>query len=687
MAVKNNTNANTNNTRNYMQLINGGLDPTLIAKYSYNDPMFALGAILSQAWANNYNQRGIQKRAQELSDSVNGTISGSPFGDMQFGTAYNNYGKTDTPVNFSDSLVNAQNKLSVGPDGTVSYHAPAFIPAMYSQNNAINYSHPTNFMDFVQASEGPNKGLFASTPSSMYANNQTVNPLNPMSDPVSGQNTVPTAQPNISIAPQNNNAMMSIAAQMNPYIANGFIDLSKKKQSNTAVVNNTDTPPIQPSDSTTGPIQPTSGPIQPVTTNSQIKDATGPIQPITGPIQPTTGPIQSATDPTQSAAGTVSQPQNAAGGQSAQGMSMQDVMARARQISGGVDSKGNVTPVKTISPVMTQQDSAIIQRNPQAYGVWLNKVNNQNMLAAPTTAKGSANIPDIQYGPESQAFSASAWEQQQRLAMLKKGYPPAQVEAALDLVRPQAEQREQDYNSSMTNGLSAAFNDYVRQGRYADAGIIAQQMLPFNSQLASYYMTNLPNAKDFYSTGVKQQLMSQEQANKLNLMGATTKQKERLAAITHNYNLDSMGNKAVIDAAAREQSHGYKMSEQENNAKIRAAYSQTRNGSNGNSDKLDKSDRQSLNQFETLYEKAMKPIDDAGHLDRDAVDSLTQEVNKNAGKYDDDTRTRLNAMAYIAQGQMEKADGNEEDAAKAWGYVPRYLLEELLPRYNWDGYK
>jgi hypothetical protein len=121
---------------------------------------------------------------------------------------------------------------------------------------------------------------------------------------------------------------------------------------------------------------------------------------------------------------------------------------------------------------------------------------------------------------------------------------------------------------------------------------------------------------------------------------------------------------------------------------ITSKYGPNGSGSGGgDGEKIDKTDRQAMNTATDLYERAIKPTED-GTLDHDAVDKLTEWVNDNSGKYDDDTKTMLNAMAYVAQGLMLEKEGASGDYIyeHAFQYVPTYLLKQLLPDRNFDGY-
>ena len=94
-----------------------------------------------------------------------------------------------------------------------------------------------------------------------------------------------------------------------------------------------------------------------------------------------------------------------------------------------------------------------------------------------------------------------------------------------------------------------------------------------------------------------------------------------------------------------------------------------------------------MNEVGHLYQRAMT-LNDDGTLDADAVDALQEYVNKNADKYDDDTFTKMNAMAAIAQATRAEKDGASADTVSAiFSQVPKYMLEDMLPKRNWDGYK
>jgi hypothetical protein len=104
----------------------------------------------------------------------------------------------------------------------------------------------------------------------------------------------------------------------------------------------------------------------------------------------------------------------------------------------------------------------------------------------------------------------------------------------------------------------------------------------------------------------------------------------------------------------------------------------------GTQEKVSKSDQKTMNNFEYLYEQAITR-DSNGALSGEAVDALSDAVNKNVGKYDDDTRDYLNSMVLAAEGLREKAAGHEDMAASYWSGIPDYLKYKLLPAYYGNG--
>lgn len=263
------------------------------------------------------------------------------------------------------------------------------------------------------------------------------------------------------------------------------------------------------------------------------------------------------------------------------------------------------------------------------------------------------------------------------------------VNSTLERYRPVWQAEEKQYNDYQTSKLYPLYYQAAMDGQYDIAATIAQSMSQYNPQLSAQMLATLPNGLNYYATADAKDRAATAQQNKVYNMGlqnkytlgqivtrgeiADSQLKERLKHDTWKTNV-------TIAEKARENDNN-------NRTKfLTSKYGPNGSGSGGG-EKIDKTDRQAMNTATDLYERAIKPTED-GTLDHDAVDKLTEWVNDNSGKYDDDTKTMLNAMAYVAQGLMLEKEGASGDYIyeHAFQYVPTYLLKRLLPDRNFDGY-
>ena len=262
------------------------------------------------------------------------------------------------------------------------------------------------------------------------------------------------------------------------------------------------------------------------------------------------------------------------------------------------------------------------------------------------------------------------------------------VNSTLEQYRPVWQAEEQQHNDYQTSALYPLYYQAAMNGQYDTAATIAQSMAQYNPQLSAQMLATLPNGLNYYATADAKERAATAQQNKVYNMGLQNK-----------YTLGQIVTRGKIDdnQLTKRQSYDkwkteYTTQAHATNAARAAASRNSGGGSSGGSggsggEKIDKTDRQAMNMATDLYERAIKQNDD-GTLDHDAVDKLTEWVNNNAGKYDDDTKTMLNAMAYVAQGLMLEKEGASGDYIyeHAFQYVPKYLLEQLLPNRNFDGY-
>lgn len=263
------------------------------------------------------------------------------------------------------------------------------------------------------------------------------------------------------------------------------------------------------------------------------------------------------------------------------------------------------------------------------------------------------------------------------------------VNSTLERYRPVWQAEEQQYNDYQTSALYPLYYQAAMDGQYDTAATIAQSMSQYNPQLSAQMLATLPNGLNYYATAdAKERAATAQQykqanmglQNKYTLGQIVTRGQIADSQLEERLKHDTWKTNVTIAEKARENDNN-------NRTKfITSKYGPNGSGSGGG-EKIDKTDRQAMNTATDLYQRAIKPTED-GTLDHDAVDKLTEWVNDNSGKYDDDTKTMLNAMAYVAQGLMLEKEGASGDYIyeHAFRYVPTYLLKRLLPDRNFDGY-
>lgn len=270
------------------------------------------------------------------------------------------------------------------------------------------------------------------------------------------------------------------------------------------------------------------------------------------------------------------------------------------------------------------------------------------------------------------------------------------VNSTLERYRPVWQAEEKQYNDYQTSALYSLYYQAAMDGQYDTAATIAQSMSQYNPQLSAQMLATLPNGLNYYATADAKDRAATAQQYKQANMGLQNKYTLG-QIVTRGEIADSQLDKRLkFDKYKTDKEIAERARESDNNNSVKIALAKSSRSSasgggsgsgGGGSEKIDKTDRQAMNMATDLYERAIKPTED-GTLDHDAVDKLTEWVNDNSGKYDDDTKTMLNAMAYVAQGLMLEKEGASGDYIyeHAFQYVPKYLLEQLLPDRNFDGY-
>lgn len=257
------------------------------------------------------------------------------------------------------------------------------------------------------------------------------------------------------------------------------------------------------------------------------------------------------------------------------------------------------------------------------------------------------------------------------------------VNSTLERYRPVWQAEEQQYNDYQTSALYPLYYQAAMNGQYDTAATIAQSMSQYNPQLSAQMLATLPNGLNYYATADAKERAATAQQYKQANMGLQNKYTLGQIATRGKIADSQLDKRLKFDKYKTDKEIAERARESDNNNSVKIALAK----SSSSGEKIDKTDRQAMNTATDLYERAIKPTED-GTLDHDAVDKLTEWVNDNSGKYDDDTKTMLNAMAYVAQGLMLEKEGASGDYIyeHAFQYVPTYLLKRLLPGRNFDGY-
>lgn len=386
-------------------------------------------------------------------------------------------------------------------------------------------------------------------------------------------------------------------------------------------------------------------------------------------------------------------------------------------------------PIRDEQPIKEQSDQTEQKQpemvdNPQyvALRTLMNKEKDPKKKAAMAAELNNipAKVENWSWGPSNEIdtsyidntpepFSAADRENEFVRSELMRGTPASVINAVVSLARPQWQAKEQAYNRYQESQLYPSYYTAAALGNYPVAAQIAQGMEQYNPQLSAAMIAGLPTGLNFYSTQVAKEKAAQAQ-----------QYKQKNMQVQHGYDIDRDNNnsrnritQSRIDWKLKQIYTSWEMAEKRkyDNAKlsekiamlqnagmsyndaVRAAYGAGvtggRRGTTGGSggEKISDSDKKAMNEVGHLYQRAMK-LNDDGTLDADAVDALQEYVNKNADKYDEDTFTKMNAMAAIAQATRAEKDGASADTVSAiFSQVPRYLLEQMIPERNWDGYQ
>lgn len=484
-----------------------------------------------------------------------------------------------------------------------------------------------------------------------------------------------------------------------------------------------DEPPIKD----VQPIQPVDNqPIKPVD-NQPIKAEPAPIQPVEGPIQPVDATMQADTQPATQA--------NAQAATGQQANATQPATSQAiNQTDSGIFPNDPQKLMDRLFPGETQIDNPYYkdlldqyhkETDPTKKQALMDKLNNTPayMLRSDNpyymaTKTLYDNEKDANKKKEWQAaldnlprYNIRPFDQvEQSLETDMNGGHPKHINAqknesdfvhwaiqhdmpidvvnsTLERYRPVWQAEEQQYNDYQTSALYSLYYQAAMDGQYDTAATIAQSMSQYNPQLSAQMLATLPNGLNYYATADAKERAATAQRNKQANMALQNKYTLGQIVTRGNIADSQLKERLEFDKYKTDKEIAERARESDNNNSVKIALAQSSRSSASGGEKIDKTDRQAMNTATDLYERVIKPTED-GTLDHDAVDKLTEWVNDNSGKYDDDTKTMLNAMAYVAQGLMLEKEGASGDYIyeHAFQYVPTYLLKRLLPDRNFDGY-
>lgn len=244
------------------------------------------------------------------------------------------------------------------------------------------------------------------------------------------------------------------------------------------------------------------------------------------------------------------------------------------------------------------------------------------------------------------------------------------VNSELEVYRPQWQAQENEYNQYKAGQVAAKYWNAIDNGEYDKAAIYAQDMQQYNPGIASYFLTNTPGGRDFYTTQVKKdaardannykmQQMSESNKYTLGQIAFRGKIDEHMLkekqTFTHNENVDERNFKKWV-----------KEGDWTNKKEI-AAYNASHRGkgggsSGGSGNGPSKQEVSNAYRFITYWEKEHKgDSDDSWKSNSDYINAkqvASQSVNPNydLSEYPDLYRFATDMLMDQANGQNNLTD-------------------------------
>lgn len=351
-------------------------------------------------------------------------------------------------------------------------------------------------------------------------------------------------------------------------------------------------------------------------------------------------------------------------------------------------------PIHETTYPMSENDANIINKDPSKFSEWQGKVNNIDLRDKndPLNPDSVGDAPIVSVGPDVEKnkpptpFKADDWQTQFIQDQVKKGTSPTMINAALQVLRPQADARERDYNKYMTDQYTPILYSAIELATagktpWSNVSQIAEQLREYAPDLANYYLSVLPTPNNFYAKQVAEsnarttQAYAMERQRQQHLYNKDLKEQ----AFKQNVQLHAMDNNARLAMAQ------LKAQVQERIAQAKASAKSSGTKSGSGSTKVSASEKKILNEATNRFNQVLRPGDN-GELNGDDVEEFRKFITDNYMKLDPDTAETLYSMAAFAEGALQKSRGDDDGAQEYWRQLPKSTLQRFAPDMNFDGY-
>lgn len=332
-------------------------------------------------------------------------------------------------------------------------------------------------------------------------------------------------------------------------------------------------------------------------------------------------------------------------------------------------------------------------------------------IGIPNTAQSTTQTP---VNPnEVQPFNAEQWKRDFIIRQRKKGFSGDVINDMLGDLMPQAQAQEDKYNRYQAGILTPLYQAAIKNKDYSTAAQLAQGMMQYNKELGNYMFSTLPTAQNFYATDVKNEMaktandykMGQidknhaykvEDDNKAHERQKELKQidfnnqvylkqlDERLRELNIHFTNEEKRQYAALGMQDKYNygiAHGLTPEQSLGLAGFKGTTSK-----GGGSEKVPKDVQKAYNNVMNKFNAGLSAVKSDPNSDEaaNAVEDLTKYVQDNKDNFDPSMASTMYAMGAMLEGFRYKMQGNNDDAAQAWGQVPSHLLKQYLGNDNSD---